>query len=117
MKRNCWGIAMIEVLLSMGIIAFVLLSLLVYQISMTKNTDKMNLQAIALLQLDNFAEMLLANQKNAYRKKLLTHWNKDNVHLLPQGWGNYRDNENHSCQISLQWFSGKIKIESMVVFC
>ena len=108
---------MIDVLISMGIISLVLLSLLSYQISMIKNLYQTNLKAIATIQLINFSDMLLANTSSRARNSILTSWNNDNATLLPQGEGDYNVVDDHQCEITLNWFSGKRETEAMAVFC
>lgn len=117
MRKNNVGIAMIEVLISMGIISLVLLSLLSYQISMIKSIDQSRLKTIATTQLINFSEMLRINTTHSQRKSALRIWNKDNARLLPQGRGAFHEIDDHQCKISVKWFFQKWKLESMVVFC
>lgn len=111
------GISMIEVIISMGIIALVLLSLLIYQISMNKNLFQTNLQNIATIQLMNFADMLRANTSDSQRDAALTSWNNDNVNLLPQGQGSYDVIDDHQCEINLNWVLRKQWTESILVYC
>jgi Tfp pilus assembly protein PilV len=117
MQKNKLGIAMIEVLISMGIISLILLSLLIYQISMIKESYQLNLKTIATIQLMNFADMLLVNISDSRRNSVLDAWNNDNANLLPQGEGDYNVIDDHQCKITLNWFSGKQETKSIVVFC
>ena len=110
------GFVMIEVLSSMGIMSIVFLSLLAYQISLFKNSVQLNWQAIAYSQLMNFSDMLLANADNDYRQRALNEWNTDNASLLPNGVGGFTNN-NHECQIYVNWFSGKSETQRVDVFC
>jgi Tfp pilus assembly protein PilV len=111
------GIALLEVLISMGIIALVLLSLLSYQIAMIKNLDQLAFKTVALIQLVNFSEMLLANSSDRQKNAALARWNQDNAHLLPQGVGDFNPEDDHQCEISVQWFFVKLNTESMTVYC
>ena len=108
---------MIEVIISMGIISLVLLSLLIYQISINKNLFQTNLQNIATIQLMNFADMLRANTNDSQRDAALTSWNNDNANLLPQGQGDYNVVGDHQCEITLNWIFRKQWAESMEVYC
>jgi len=117
MKQYYSGIAMIEVLISLGIISLVLLSLLIYQLDMIKSINQSRLETIATIQLMNFSEMVLMNTSHSARNKALKIWNKDNAHLLPQGAGDYHEIDNHQCQMTVHWFSGKHETQSTIVFC
>lgn len=117
MQKNNKGIAMIEVLISLGIISVVLLSLLSYQISMIKSINESRLKTIATFQLDNFSEMLRMHISNSARQSALRMWNKDNARLLPQGMGYFNEVDDHQCKITVRWFLKKTKSESMTVFC
>lgn len=117
MKKKLLGFAMIEVFISMGIVSLVFLSLLAYQISILKNTNQSNLQAIAQLQLMNFAEMLRVNADSMYQNKSLRSWNRDNRRLLPNGQGDFVLEDDHHCRISLKWVYRKKQSESIDVFC
>lgn len=117
MQKNNLGIAMIEVLISMGIISLVLLSLLSYQINMIKSIDQSRLKTIATIQLNNFSEMLRINTTHSRRQSALGIWNKDNARLLPQGMGDFDEMNDHQCKISVGWFLQKPESESMTVFC
>lgn len=108
---------MIEVLISMGIVALVFLSLLSYQISLLKNTEAFNFKAIAQVQLMNFAEMLRVNADESYREKALAQWNRDNDDLLPSASGNFDLDDDHQCDIYLKWVYRKKQNESIDVFC
>lgn len=108
---------MIEVIISMGIISLVLLSLLIYQISMNKNLFQTNLQNIATIQLMNFADMLRANRSDSQRNAALTNWNNDNANLLPQAVGDYDLVNDHQCEIDLNWILRKQWTESILVYC
>jgi Tfp pilus assembly protein PilV len=111
------GFAMIEVLVSMGIVSLVFLSLLAYQISVLKNTDQSHFQAIAQQQLMNFTEMLRVNADSTYQNKALKLWNRDNKKLLPKGRGDFEFEDNHQCHIDLKWVYRKKQSESVDVFC
>lgn len=117
MKKIIFGFAMIEVLISMGIVSLVFLSLLAYQLSVLKNTNQSNFQAIAQLQLMNFAEMLRVNQSESYREKALTQWNQDNDNLLPNADGDFVLQDDHQCHIVLKWIDRKQRREAVDVFC
>ena len=117
MKKKCNGIAMIEVLISIGLIALVLLSLLSYQIDMLASIEETHFQNIASSQIMNFAEMLLVNKTDGMRHKALSAWNKDNQHLLPEGAGNFSDVGSHICDITLSWFFKKQTSLSVETFC
>lgn len=117
MKKIIFGFAMIEVLVSMGIVALVFLSLLVYQISVSKNTVESNLEAIATMQLMNFAEMLRVNTDSSHQNKSLRLWNRDNKRLLPKGHGDFELEDDHQCHIILKWVYRKKQSESIDVFC
>lgn len=108
---------MIEVLISIGIISLVLLSLLVYQISMIKNLYDTQLQTIAMTQLLNFSERLLINKNHSQRKAALKYWNKDNTHLLPQGRGDFNEEEDHECKLTIHWFEKQLMAKSILVYC
>lgn len=108
---------MIEVLISMGIISIVLLSLLSYQISVLKYIQASSFSAIAQLQLMNFSEELRVNQRESYREKALTTWNRDNNKLLPNAVGDFILQDDHDCQITLQWIFRKKYREALSVFC
>jgi len=95
MKKNNFGFAMIEVLISMGLMALVLLSLLSYQIIALKSIESSNFKNIAMQQLINFSEMLLINETDSARNRILFSWNKDNQNLLPQGEGDYTQTDDH----------------------
>ncbi|OGT42542.1 MAG: hypothetical protein A3F13_05120 [Gammaproteobacteria bacterium RIFCSPHIGHO2_12_FULL_40_19] len=108
---------MIEVIISMGLIALVLLSLLTYQINMLKNCFQLNLKTIAHNQLMNFSEMLLVNTGDAKRNAALFAWNEINANILPQGNGELTEISEHQCEITINWFFKKQATESIVVFC
>lgn len=108
---------MIDVLVSMGIISLVFLSLLSYQISVLRNINQSNFQAIAQLQLMNFAQMLRVNADSRYQSKSLKLWNRDNKRLLPHGYGDFELEDNHQCHIHLKWIYRKKQSESIDVFC
>lgn len=108
---------MIEVLFSIGLIAFVLLSLLSYQICAEKNSYRHFLKTIATIQLSNFSEMLLTATSDGKRQALLSQWNDDNQQLLPQGLGRFSQDNSHDCHITIQWFSGSRETESIAAFC
>ena len=116
-KNNLPGFAMIEVLVSMGLISLVLLSLLIYQISLIKSTFQINLKAIAHMQLVNFSEMLLVNTDDVQRNTAFSVWNKVNNNLLPQGDGVWNQVADHQCEITVHWFYRKSETESINVFC
>ncbi len=116
-KKNSAGIAMLDVLISMGIVSVVLLSLLSYQIAMIKEIGQAGLKTIATMQLLNFSEMLLIAKNQSRREDALNAWNNDNANLLPQGSGDYDQTDDHVCQITINWFFGKANTESMVVYC
>lgn len=116
MKKQS-GIAMMEVLFSLGIIAVVLLSLLIYQISLFHNTRALLYRAIALTQLENFSDMLLANQTDFSREKIFKKWNQDNMDLLPHGRGTFSEVSDHFCEITLKWIFKKSEKENVVVVC
>lgn len=111
------GFAVIEVLVSMGIVSLVFLSLLAYQISVLKNTNQSNFQAIAQLQLMNFAQMLHVNADSTYQNKSLSLWNRDNKRLLPDGRGDFELEDGHQCHLVLNWVYRKKQSESIDVFC
>ena len=117
MKKIYVGFAMIEVLISMGIIALVFLSLLSYQISVSNNMVESNLHAIATMQLMNFVEMLRVNADSTYQNKSLKLWNRDNKRLLPSGRGDFVLEDDHQCHIYLKWIYRKKQSESVDVFC
>ena|SRR3990167_10444432 len=117
MKKMLNGFVMIEVLISLGVVALVFLSLLSYQLSLLKNTERFNFQAIAQLQLMNFAEMLRLNANSDERNKSLLLWNHDNKRLLPEGRGSFVLKDNHQCHLSLDWVYRKKQSESIDVFC
>lgn len=106
---------MIEVIVSITIISFVLLSLLIYQIACYKNIYRVELKTIAIIQLINFSEILRVTI-NSERDRALSQWNTENYHLLPGGKGSF-EQRNHVCQIGIQWFSGKSESEVMDVYC
>ncbi len=108
---------MFEVLISICIVSLVFLSLLAYQISVTKNTMASNWDAIATMQLMNFVEMLRVNSDSTYQNKSLRLWNRDNKRLLPNGRGDFELDDNHHCHINLKWFYRKKQSESIDVFC
>lgn len=117
MKKYYSGIAMIEVLISMGLISLVLLSLLSYQINAFKNSQVTNFKNIASAQLINFSEMLLMNKTTGARDKAFLAWNKENRNLLPQGEGEYDQLDDHICDIAVNWFFKKNETISIQVFC
>ena len=116
-KNSHRAFAMIEVLISMGIISLVLLSLLIYQITMFKDSEQTNFKAIAFSQLMSFSEILLTDKTNSYRNETLTIWNADNHHWLPHGAGGFVENGNHQCKITVRWFFKKMHSASIGVFC
>lgn len=116
MKKQL-GIAMMEVLFAMGIIAVVLFSLLIYQISLFQRTREMFFRNIALIQLENFSEMLIANQTDFAREAVFEKWNQDNADLLPQGRGTFSKVNDYFCQITLRWVFKKSDQENAVVVC
>lgn len=116
-KKGSAGIAMLDVLISMSIISIVLLSLLSYQIALIKGISETGLKTIATMQLRNFSEMLLIYKTDSRRETALTRWNNDNANLLPQGSGDYDQTDDHVCQMTINWFFGKTKTESMMVYC
>ena len=111
------GFALIEVLIAMGMVALVFLSLLSYQISISKNIVESNFESIAIMQLMNLAEMLRVNADSTYQNKSLKLWNRDNKKLLPEGHGNFESDDNHQCHIDLKWVYRKKQSESVDVFC
>ncbi|MCX7120912.1 MAG: hypothetical protein NTZ67_03955 [Gammaproteobacteria bacterium] len=117
MKKNSVGIAMVEVLISMGLISLVLLSLLSYQISALKSIESSNFNNIAMTQLINFSEMLWINKTDGARNRFLSSWNKDNQNLLPEGEGNFIETDDHQCTITINWFFKKKMALSEQVFC
>lgn len=117
MKKRLLGFAMIEVLVSMGIISTVFLSLLAYQIIVIKKTMASNWDAIATLQLMNFAQMLWVNADSTHQNKSLKLWNRDNKRLLPDGRGDFILEDDHWCHIDLKWFYQKKQDKSIDVFC
>lgn len=108
---------MIEVLISLFIISIVLLSLLMYQISMNKNLFQLNLKNIATIQLINFSEMLLANKSDSQQNSALNSWNNDNANLLPQGNGSFDQIDDHQCEVTVNWVFGGQQTELMLVYC
>ncbi len=117
MQKHISGIAMIEVLISIGLISLVLLSLLSYQIEMFKAVEEVSFNNIASAQLINFSEMLLINKTDSARDKALSKWNKDNQNLLPQGEGQFNETDDHICDIQLTWFFKKEQSLSAEVYC
>lgn len=117
MKKIIFGFALFEVLISMGIVSLVFLSLLAYQISVMKNTMASNWDAIATMQLMNFAEMLRVNADSNHQNKSLKLWNRDNKRLLPNGRGDFELENDHQYHIDLQWFYRKKQGESIDVIC
>jgi Tfp pilus assembly protein PilV len=117
MRKVNAGVAMMEVLISMGIIALVLLSLFCYQISMIKGVDQSRFKTIALVQLNNFSEMLRIYKTNSQQKSVMRMWNKDNARLLPHGIGMIKTVDDHICKINIRWFFKKSDSESLIVFC
>lgn len=111
------GFAMIEVLVSMGIVSLVFLSLLAYQISLLKNSDQLLFQAIAQVQLMNFAQMLRVNADSTYQNKSKSLWNRDNKRLLPDGHGDFELEDDHQCHLVLNWTYQKKQRETVDVFC
>lgn len=116
MKKQM-GIAMMEVLFSMGMIAVVLFSLLIYQVSLFQHTREMFFRNIALIQLENFSEMLIANQTDLSREPVFEQWNQDNADLLPKGRGIFSQTSDHFCEITLKWIFKKSEKENVVVIC
>lgn len=117
MKKAWMGFAMIEVLIAMWIMAFVFLSLLLYQISITKHIQASYLQAIATMQLMNFSEMLRVNQDDVFRETAQKQWNQDNARLLPQVRSALFLQDAHQCDIQLCWIFRKKYCENADVFC
>ena len=111
------GVSMIEVLIAMGMIAIVFLFLFMNQINLNQQTEETYFQTIAFSQLENFSEMLLANQKEKIRQKLFTQWNAHNTYFLPQGQGSFVNHDDHSCRITVQWFFKTAQQVSVRVFC
>ena len=107
---------MVEVLLSLFIIAIVFLALLAYQIALLKNTEALNFITISTQQLLNFSEILLASKIDPSQKTLFSSWNVDNAAWLPQGVGEYSENGNR-CSVQLTWFFKKKELESLDVIC
>jgi hypothetical protein len=91
--------------------------LLAFQISVTKNSIESNWDAIAAMQLMNFAQMLRVNADSTHRNKSLTLWNRDNKRLLPEGHGDFELEDDHQCRIHLKWVYRKKQSESVDVFC
>lgn len=116
MKNNT-GLAMIEVLISMGLLSLVLLSLLMYQITMLKSIESSHFKNIASIQLINFSEILLINKTDNARNEMLASWNKDNQNLLPKGVGNFSEVDDHVCEITVRWFFRKQESLSLEGFC
>lgn len=116
-KNNITGFAMLELIVSMGLIALVLLSLLSYQIILLQQCFQLNLQTIAHNQLTNFSDMLLVNTSNSERETAFSVWNKTNENLLPHGEGEFIPITEHQCKISVNWFFKKPATESVIVFC
>ena len=117
MHHKIAGIALFEVMLSIGLLALVLLSLLSYQINLIKSMESTNYKNIANDQINNFAEMLLIDKTERAREKALSVWNKDNQHLLPNGQGDYDLISDHVCQITLRWYFKKQELLSNQFFC
>ena len=117
MKTSWMGFAMIEVLIALWITAFVFLSLLSYQIAITRHIQASRLQAIAINQLMNFSDMLHVNQDDAYRQQALTQWEHDNVQLLFKAKSLLIQQKSHQCVIQLCWFFRRKYCESVDVLC
>ena len=117
MKNSQMGFAMIEVTIAMWMMAFVFLSLLLYQISITRHIQASYLQAIAIMQLMNFSDVLRVNQDDAHRQQAATQWNQDNARLLPKAHGTMIAQETHQCAMQLCWLFRKKYCESVDVFC
>ncbi len=111
------GFVMIEVIISMGLIALVLLSLLPCQINLLKYSSQLNFKTIAHNQLINFSDMLLVNTDDAKRNAALSAWNEINANILPQGKGELTDMSEHVCEIKINWGFKKPTTESIIVFC
>lgn len=116
-KNKLSGFAMIELIMSMGLISLVLLSLLGYQISIIKNCFQIHLKTIAINQLINFSEMLLTNTSDSQRTAAFSAWNTTNKKLLPQGEGQFMKIAADQCQITVNWFCRKEETETMIAFC
>lgn len=117
MKKNQLANAMLEVLISLSIIAFAFLSLFSYQINLLKKTYALNFNAIAIAQLMNFSSMLQVNADDLHRQAALQLWNNDNAALLPTGKGGYQQVSEHDCLITVKWMIKKVKAESLDVCC
>lgn len=117
MKKHQLANAMLEVLISLSIIAFAFLSLFSYQINLLKKTYVLNLNAIATAQLMNFSNMLQMNADDLHRQAALQLWNSDNAALLPKGEGEYQQVSEHDCLITVKWVRKKVDAESLDVCC
>lgn len=111
------GFLMLEVLLSMSLIAFVLLSLLIYQVNLLKNTESLTYQIIATQQLLDFSEILCVEKTDSVRQRFFSSWEKNNVAWLPNGSGHWNESENNNCIIYLSWFFKKTYKQKMHVYC
>ena len=107
---------MMEVLISLFIMAIVFLSLLAYQIALLKKSESLNFETIATQQILNFSEILLASTIDSSQKTFFSEWNRNNAVWLPQGVGEYSADAHH-CVVQLHWFFEKGEFKSLDVYC
>ena len=111
------GIALWEVLIAMSLLGVILSSFFCYQINHFKKIHNILFRTIAWIQLDNFNEMLRANDSSLARDRAFFIWNRDNAALLPQGVGQWRLISNHQCHIAINWFEKTEKTKAIDVTC
>ena len=115
--KNTNGFAMIEVLVALSITAFVLLSLLSYQIFMLRAAEASNFKTIATAQLMNLADMLYVSHHLSDQSRAFSHWQKESNNLLPNAQSDWDRDDDHVCDIEIRWFFRKKEKETTEVYC
>lgn len=92
---------MLEVLLSLFLIAFVLFSLIFYEGRMLRETTALQLRTIAESQLLNLSEILKVDSKPPQS------WRANTQAWLPDGHGAWRYTSKNKCIATLSWVLGK----------
>lgn len=108
---------MLEVLISMGLVAAILLALLSCQIAILKKVEQTNFRTIATMQLGNLSDMFFAAHRQSDKTQAFSRWKKDTANLLPYGSGYWHNKSDHVCDIAVTWFFLKKEKETMKVFC
>jgi type IV pilus assembly protein PilV len=96
------GFTLLEVLISLFILSYGLLSMAGMQLSALQHSQDAYLRSVATVQLNSMLERLRANSSAVVRDRELLRWNESNLRVLPRGKGEYQC-KGENCTATIFW--------------